>query len=427
MTVDPGFFDDLRWRGLVHQWTGEDAFVSRLARGPITVYGGFDPSAESLHIGNLVQLMLLRRFQRAGHRPISVAGGATGMIGDPSGKSEERNLLGLDELEANLDKIKPQLTRFLDFETAENPAVLVNNATWLGEFGFLTFLREVGKHASVNVMLARESVKARLSGDAGISYAEFSYSLLQAYDFVHLNRELGCELQIGGSDQFGNIVAGIDLARRMHGVTLYGLTTPLITRSDGVKMGKTAEGAVWLDAARTSPYAFYQWFVRVPDADAGAFLRSLTGLSREEILALEEETAKAPAARAAQKRLAHEITLLVHGPDGLAAAERATAALFGGDLGGLSEADLLEIFADVPSVELARSRLGEGLDPVEALTAAGLARSNGDARRLLEAGGAYVNNRRVEPDRMLAASDLASETVMVLRAGKRTFALLRFV
>ena len=420
-------WEDLQWRGLAHQWTGGDALPQRLRKGPLAVYYGCDPSADSLHIGNLIGLVALRRFQRAGHRPIALAGGATGMIGDPSGKSEERNLLTPEQLAYNLERIREQIARFIDFDGSGSGAVLVNNADWLGAVGYLEFLRDVGKHVSVNVMLAKESVKGRLAGEAGISYAEFSYMLLQAYDFAQLSKEYACELQIGGSDQFGNIVAGIDLARRMYGSQLHGLTWPLLERSDGAKMGKTAEGAVWLSAERTSPYAFYQWFVRVPDADAGTFLRMFTELPHDEIVALEERARDAPQAREAQKRLATEVTLLVHGSDGLAKAQRATDALFGGELAGLDERDLLEIFADVPSAQLARTRLDAGIQVVDALIEAGLAKSKGEARRLVDGGGAYANNRRLEDaDAHLGADDLASETVMVLRAGKRTFALLRF-
>lgn len=420
-------FDDLVWRGLAHQWTGADALPSRLRRGPITLYHGMDPTDASLHHGNLVSLILLRRFQRAGHRPIAVVGGATGMIGDPSGRAEERALLTPDQVEENLVGIRAQVERFLDFDAAAASALVVNNYDWLARFGFVEFLRDVGKAASVNVMLAKESVRARLEGEGGISFTEFSYMLLQAYDFVHLHDEYGCELQVGGSDQFGNIVSGIDLARRLRGVQLFGLTTPLVTRSDGKKFGKTAEGTIWLDGARTSPYAFYQWFVRVPDADSGPLLRLFTELPRDEIERLEGEIAAHPERRESQRALAREVTRLVHGEGGVRKAERATEALFGGDLAGLGETDLLEIFADVPSKEVSRARLG-ALTVLDAFVEAGLAKSKGDARRLFDGGGAYVNNaRRERPDEALAAADLASETVVVLRAGKKSFALLRFL
>jgi tyrosyl-tRNA synthetase len=419
-------FDDLRWRGLAYQWTGEDALPARLRTGPITLYLGIDPSASSLHIGHLVGLMTLRRFQRAGHRPIALAGGGTGMIGDPSGRSDERNLLAEDELAANLDAIRTQIARFLDFEGGERGAVLLNNADWLGKLGYIEFLRDVGKHFSVNAMLAKESVRARLASEAGISYTEFSYMLMQAYDFVHLYDTVGCELQVGGSDQFGNISAGVDLGRRMRGAQLFGLTWPLVTRSDGAKMGKTAGGAVWLDPDRTSPYAFYQWFIHVPDADAVPFLKIYTDLPREKIEDLETLLAKEPQKREAQRALARELTLLVHGEDGLRVAERASEALFGGDLEGLSEAELLEIFADVPSKELPHARL-DSLTAGDALIEGGLAKSKSEARRLIEGGGASVGSRRIaDPDERLGAGDLAAGEIMVLRAGKSRFALLRF-
>jgi tyrosyl-tRNA synthetase len=416
-------FDDLVWRGLAHQWTGEDALPARLRQGPLTLYFGCDPSAPSLHLGNLVGLVALRRFQRAGHRPIALAGGATGMIGDPSGRSEERNLLSPEALGHNVERIKSQLERFIDFDAG---GMLVNNYDWFQGIGFIEFLRDVGKHFSVNVMLARESVRARLESESGISYTEFSYQLMQGYDFVHLYDTYGCELQIGGSDQYGNIVAGADLIRRMRGAQAFGFTWPLVTRSDGAKMGKTAAGAVWLDPELTSPYSFYQYFLRVPDADAGNFLRIFTELSHAEISDLERQAAEEPHKRAAQQALARELTTLVHGPEALGAAERATAVLFGGELAGLTEAQLLEIFADVPSVSVPSARLG-ALTATDALVEAGLAKSRGDARRLIEAGGATVGNRRIAAaDETLSGSDLASETVMVLRAGKKSFALLRF-
>lgn len=416
-------WDDLQWRGLAYQWTGEDALPARLRRGPLTVYCGFDPTASSLHIGNLVGLTALRRFQKAGHRPIAIAGGATGMIGDPGGRSEERNLLSADELGANLVAIKAQIERFIDLDAG---GLLLNNAEWFEQMPFIAFLRDVGKHVPVNVMLARESVSARMQSAAGISYTEFSYQLMQAYDFVKLYDAYECELQLGGSDQYGNIVAGVELGRRMRGVQLFGSTWPLVTRSDGAKMGKTAEGAVWLDPARTSPYAFYQWFLRVPDADAGKFLRVFTELDHDEIVSLEKQAVDAPAQREAQRALARALTSLVHGPRGLAAAERATSALFGGDLSGLSEKELLEIFSDVPSGEVPVARLG-GLGVQEAFVLAGLARSNSEARKLIEAGGATIGNRKlVDAGSVLSAGDLTAGSVMVLRAGKRNFGLVRF-
>jgi tyrosyl-tRNA synthetase len=419
-------FEELQWRGLVHQWIGEEALPAHLRKGSTTLYLGIDPSAPSLHIGHLVGLMTLRRFQHKGHRPIVVAGGGTGMIGDPSGKSDERNLLSEEELAANLEGIRRQIARFLDFGDKARGALLLNNADWLGKLGYIEFLRDVGKHFPVNAMLAKESVRARLASDAGITYTEFSYMLMQAYDFVHLYDTAGCELQVGGSDQFGNISAGGDLGRRMRGVQLFGLTWPLVTRSDGAKMGKTAEGAVWLDPDRTSPYAFYQWFVHVPDADAVRFLKIYTELPRERIEELETVVKKEPQKRVAQRTLARELTLLVHGEEGLRAAERASEALFGGDLEGLSEAQLIEIFADVPSKEIPRARL-DLLTAADALIEGGLAKSKSEARRLVEGGGASVGSRRIaDADDRLRPDDLAAGEIMVLRAGKSRFALLRF-
>ncbi len=420
---------DLRWRGLVHQTTDEANLAKWLAAESRTLYCGFDPSADSLHVGSLIPLVMLRRFQRAGHRPIALVGGATGMIGDPSGKSEERNLLNVDTLRANVAGLEQQMRLVLDFDDAKTPASLVDNFDWMSKFGYLEFLRDVGKHFPVNVMMAKDSVKSRLErDDVGISYTEFSYMLLQAYDFVKLHGSQGCQLQIGASDQWGNITAGIDLARRMKGVQLHGLTCPLLTKSDGSKMGKTESGTVWLASQRTSPYAFYQYWINVDDADAGKCLRMLTELSHEEIESLDAARAADPAKRESQRRLAEEVTRLVHGDDGLQTAQRATEIFFGAEISALSDSQLQEIFADVPSQELPRSRLdGAGLNIVDALVESGLAKSKSDARRTVEQGGAYVNNRRIEgTSTQLATSDLASETVLVLRSGKKKYALLRF-
>jgi tyrosyl-tRNA synthetase len=425
-------FSELTWRGLIHQTTDPEHLPEWLRTGSRTLYAGFDPTADSLHVGHLVSLLMLRRFQRAGHRPIAVVGGATGMIGDPTGKSEERNLLSLEALRANVDSIQQQMRRVLDFEGVANSALLVNNYDWISPFSYLTFLRDIGKCFPVNVMLAKDSVKARLErSDAGLSYTEFSYMLLQAYDFVHLNRAHGCELQVGGSDQWGNITAGIDLGRRMHSLQLYGLTTPLLTKSDGTKMGKTESGAVWLAADRTSPYQFFQYWINVDDADAGKCLRFFTDLSREEVEALDASRETNPAARESQRRLAEEVTRLIHGEDGLRVAQRATAIFFGEAITGLNDAQLGAIFADVPSAELPRSALaGEGLNILDAFAveSLGLAKSKGEARRAIAQGGAYVNNHRVEGvELQLTAAHLASETCIVLRSGKKKYALLRFV
>ena len=422
-------FAELDWRGLINQSTDPVGMGAWLRQRPRTLYAGFDPTADSLHVGHLMALMILRRFQQAGHRPIALVGGATGMIGDPSGKSEERKLLDVERLQANVAGMEPQLRRFLDFECGANSAALVNNYDWMGRFGYLEFLRDVGKHFPVNVMMSKDSVRNRLERvDSGLSYTEFSYMLLQAYDFVHLNRTQGCELQVGGSDQWGNITAGIDLARRLDGVQLYGMTCPLLTKSDGAKMGKTESGALWLSADKTSPYQFYQYWINLDDADVDGCLRFFTDLGRDEIQAAVAEHAADPGRRGAQQRLAGEITRLVHGEEGLAVAQRATAIFFGGEIDRLNDAQLTQIFADVPSRALARARLdGEGLGLLDALVETGLAKSKGEARRCVTQGGVYVNNRRAAaPDARLGASDLASETVMVLRTGKKNYALLKF-
>jgi len=422
-------YADLAWRGLIHQTTDDEHLPAWLRDGSRTVYAGFDPTSDSLTVGNLVPLLMLRRFQRAGHRPIILAGGATGMIGDPSGKSAERNLLSVDQLRHNIFSVEQQLRQFLEFDSLDNAAVLVNNFDWFRKFSFLDFLRDVGKHFPVNVMTAKDSVKSRLGAEGdGISYTEFSYMLLQAYDFVHLRREHDCQLQIGGSDQWGNITAGIDLARRMDGVRLYGLTCPLLLTSDGRKMGKTEQGAIWLDAERTSPYAFYQYWINVADEDAGRCLRMLTELPQEEIKSLDQSRAEEPHRRQCQKRLAESLTELVHGDAGLAKAQRATEIFFGAEIEDLSDAELGEIFADVPSKQLPRESLpGDGLNLLDAFVEAGLSKSKGEARRTVQQGGAYVNNRRVgDLAYQLTEQDLASETVIVLRSGKKKYALLRF-
>jgi tyrosyl-tRNA synthetase len=418
--------DELGWRGLIHQSTDPNGLLELLKK-PQSVYVGFDPTAPSLHCGSLLPLMVLRRFQKFGHRPIALVGGATGMIGDPSGKSEERVLLSSDILQENVAGMQAQMSRFLDFDGA-NPALLVNNYDWMSGWSYIHFLRDVGKNFPINVMLAKESVKSRLQReDSGMSYTEFSYMLLQAYDFAHLNQKYGCTLQVGGSDQWGNITAGIDLARRMYAVQLYGMTCPLLLTSDGRKMGKTERGAIWLDASRTSPYAFYQYWVNVSDADVLMCLRFLTEVDEDEYRSLEQSVAAEPHKREAQKRLASWLTEFVHGASGLQSAERATATFFGAEIDKTTDNQLQEIFGDVPSAELPRATLETGLAIVDAIVAAGLVKSKTEARRTVTEGGAYVNNRRVDSaERMLTPADLASETTMVLRKGKKSFALLKF-
>ena len=421
-------FSDLQWRGLIHQTTADDFLPEWLSTGGRTVYAGFDPTADSLHVGSLLPLMLLRRFQKAGHRPIAIVGGATGMIGDPSGKSAERNLLSSEQLEANIAGIQVQMQKLLDFDSGDQSALLVNNNDWMKEFSYTAFLRDVGKNFPVNVMLGKDSVKSRLGSDAGLSYTEFSYMLLQAYDFVHLNKQYDCELQIGGSDQWGNVTAGIDLGRRMLSKQLYGMTCPLLTKADGTKMGKTESGAIWLSADRTSPYAFYQYWYNVADEDAGKCLRFLTELEHAEIEALDAARSEAPQKRESQTKLAEELTRLIHGEAGLKKAQLARDIFFGAEINNLTDADLADVLADVPSSELPWTRLSEGLPMIDAFVEVGLSKSKGDARRTIQQGGAYANNiRREDVATTLGPDDLASESMLVLRSGKKKYALLRFV
>ncbi len=422
--------DDLRWRGLIHQATDETLLVEHLREGCKTLYAGFDPTAESLHVGSLIPLLMLRRFQKAGHRPIAVVGGSTGMIGDPSGKSEERNLLSPEILARNLLGIEKQLRQFLDFDAGKLSAIVVNNYDWTQPISYLDFLRDIGKHAPIRVMLHKDSVKLRLErDDGGLSYTEFSYMLLQAFDFAHLFREHGCTLQVGGSDQWGNITAGIDLVRRMHGAHLHGLTCPLLTKSDGSKMGKTESGAIWLSPDRTSPFQFYQYWFNVADADTGKCLRFLTELDSDTIMSLDTSRDSNPGARESQRMLAEELTKLVHGEAGLNKAMQATQVLFGAEVTGFSDQDLAGIFADVPSKTLANTLLeGDGLSIVDALVSSEIVPSKSEARRTIQQGGAYLNNRKVDDVNLrLLPLHLASATTMVLRTGKKKYALLRFV
>lgn len=417
---------ELQWRGLIHQSTEPKELSEQLGK-PTVVYAGFDPTADSLHVGSLLPLMMLRRFQQAGHRPVALVGGATGMIGDPSGKTDERQLLSKEVLQANVDGIRKQLGHFLDF-TGPNAAILVNNLDWMHGFSFLDFLRDVGKNFPINVMLTKDSVKSRLERtDSGLSYTEFSYMLLQAYDFVHLAKHHECLLQIGGSDQWGNITAGIDLGRRMLSRSLYGLTCPLLTTSDGKKMGKTEKGAVWLSSHRTSPFEFYQYFINVADADVLMTLRFLSDVSQDEYRDLEVQVKDKPQERAAQTRLAESLTRLVHGQNKLDAVQHATKLLFGADITQLTQDQLNTIFEDVPSQEVPRSRLADGLGIIDALCTAGLANSKSEARRTVTEGAAYLNNQKVTAfDRVLNESDLAGK-YLILRAGKKRYGLLRFV
>jgi tyrosyl-tRNA synthetase len=420
--------EDLQWRGLLADCTDREGLARRLAEGPIAVYCGFDPTADSLHVGNLVPLLALRRFQQHGHVPIVLGGGATGMVGDPSGKSAERNLQTTDQVSHNLARQKAQLTRFLDFTAAANPAKAVNNADWTAGMGFLEFLREVGKHFTVNWMVAKESVRARMEDrENGISYTEFSYMLLQAYDFYHLRQNAQCELQIGATDQWGNITAGIELCRRKLGVQVWGLTFPLLTKADGTKYGKTADGAVWLDPAKTSPYRFYQFFMRAEDAEVSKLLKLLTFLAPERIAELEAEQAANPGARPAQRVLARELTTLVHGADAMAAAVKASDILFGGSVEGVAEEVFRDVVGEAPTVALEKAKLdGSGLPLIDLLVHSALSSSRGQAKKDIEGGGIYLNNVRAgDLGRSATAADLLFGRYLLLRKGKRTYAVIR--
>jgi tyrosyl-tRNA synthetase len=414
---------DLEARGLVHDSTDRDALRSRLAEGPITLYAGFDPTADSLHVGSLVPLLMLRRFQEAGHPPLVLAGGATGLIGDPSGRSGERQLLDAERVRANVEAIQPQLTQLLAFE-GEAAATLVDNLDWTQDITLLTFLREVGKHVTVNQMVAKESVKARMEGSDGISYTEFTYMLLQANDYHHLHVKHGCELQVGGSDQWGNIVTGIDLVRKRSGASVHGLTVPLVTRADGTKFGKSEGENVWLDPARTSPYRMFQYFVNVDDRDVERFLLQLTLVPTTEVQAVAEAHAAEPHRRQGQRRLAREMTTLVHGPDEAIAAEAASAVLFGGSLDGIAEATLATLAGEVPTSAVARSRVQDGVPIVDLLVETGIASSKGDARRTLEQGGASVDGERVDGESVVGEQHLLHGRYVLLRKGKRQYHLV---
>jgi len=417
-------WDEFEWRGMIYEAT--EGAREALAR-PLTCYIGFDPTASSLHVGSLLPLMALARLQRFGHSPIAIAGGGTGMIGDPSGKTQERQLLDLDRIEENVAGIRRQLERFLDFDARPNPARIVNNADWLAKLDLMTFLRDTGKHFTVNYMLAKESVRRRLESEDGISYTEFSYLMLQSYDYLQLFDRYGCTLQLGGSDQWGNITAGCDLIRRLRGARVHGVVLPLVTTTAGVKFGKTEAGAVWLDAARTSPFRFYQFWLNTDDGDVGRYLRYFTFLDREAIEALEGRVRESPERREAQRELAREVTRLLHGDEGLARAERATSVLFGGDLSELGVDEVLEVFDDVPSTELGRAELEGGGKPVtDLLVLAGLSASKGEAARLVRQGGVYLNNRRVEGERERVTAERAiGGTILVLRKGARQNHVLR--
>ena len=426
------FIDELSWRGMIHTMIPG---TEELLNGDkmVTAYVGIDPTADSLHIGHLCGVMMLRHFQRAGHKPLALIGGATGMIGDPSGKSQERNLLDEKTLRHNQEAIKAQLSRFLDFESdAPNKAELVNNYDWMKEFSFLDFAREVGKHITVNYMMAKDSVKRRLNGEAsdGLSFTEFTYQLLQGYDFLHLYREKGCRLQMGGSDQWGNITTGTELIRRTDGGEAYALTCPLITKADGGKFGKTESGNVWLDAARTSPYRFYQFWLNVGDADAEKYLKIFTFLSKEEIEALAAEHAADPGQRPLQKRLAKEVTTMVHGAEAYEAAVEASKILFSNQareaLMHLDEQTLLDIFDGVPRFEIDAARLAVGIPVLDLLAVdTQVFASKSEARKMIQGNGLSINKEKfTDPNGVIDASYLIGGKYVLAQRGKKNYYLL---
>ena len=411
-------FSELRWRGLVYDST--QGTEDLLRGGKVGAYSGFDPTASSLHVGHLLPILGLARLQRAGHHPIALVGGGTGLIGDPSGKTSERTLLSNDDVDANVRGIRAQLERFLDFGAVANPARLVNNADWLTSMSAMEFLRDVGKYFTVNYLLAKESVRRRLESEEGISYTEFSYSLLQAYDFLVLHDRYGCRLQIGGSDQWGNIVGGTDLIRKLRSAPAHGLVMPLLTTATGTKFGKTESGSVWLDADRTSPFQFYQFWLNSEDRDVVAYLKFFTFKSQEEIAELERETIEHPERRSAQRALAREVTAMVHSANDVTRAERAAAVLFGGSLADATVDEVLMVFGDAPSISVQRASLESGMGVADLAVKAGLAASKGEAGRLIKQGGLYVNDRRLNDERgQITTADAIGRTVIVLRKGQR--------
>jgi tyrosyl-tRNA synthetase len=417
-------FEELTWRGLVYDAT--QGAREALAREKLTAYAGFDPTAPGLHVGHLMQIMALVRLQRTGHAPIAVVGGGTGMIGDPSGKTVERTLQDREVVEANVHAIRQELERFLDFHASANPARLVDNGEWLNSMTAMEFLRDVGKYFTVNYLLAKESVKRRLESEEGISYTEFSYSLLQAYDYLVLHDRFNCRLQVGGSDQWGNIVAGTDLIRKLRGTQAHGIVSPLLLTSSGTKFGKTEGGAVWLDPNRTSPFRFYQFWFNADDRDVITYLRFFTFRSRDDIAELERVTREQPERRDAQRALAREVTAMTHGRAQVERAERGAAVLFGGSLAGASVEDILTIFDDVPSVSVAAAAIRTGIPATELAVTAGLAGSKGEAGRLIKQGGFYVNDRRLQDERgVVTLADAIEGAVLVLRKGQRERRIVR--
>ncbi|MEM9613995.1 MAG: tyrosine--tRNA ligase [Actinomycetota bacterium] len=427
MTTDPRLFDDLVARGLVHDSTDAEALRARLNEGPVKVYYGVDPTRDSLHVGNLIGLLMLRRLQQAGHQPLPLAGGATGMIGDPSGKSAERNLLDDDQLAANLAGIVPILEQFVDFDAEGNPAKLFDNRAWTVSTSLLDFLRDIGKHITIGQMAAKESVKARLAGDEGISYTEFSYMLLQANDYLWLHENEGCELQIGGSDQWGNISLGIDLIRRKTGGKAHGLTWPLLLKADGTKYGKTAGGdTIWLTAGHLSPYRFYQAWMQVDDAEVRKLLLQLTFLSIEEIGEVVARHEAEPHKREGQRRLAQDLTGLVHGDEAATAAEAASGVIFGGAPDALDKATFDMLAGEIPTTALDRSELDASDNLIGLLVASEIASSRSEAGRLLKQNGISVNGTKVAADAAIDRSALLHDRYCLVRKGKKSVHLLDF-
>ncbi len=426
------FVQELRWRGMLHDIMPETE--SHLNEAPAAGYIGFDPTADSLHIGSLVQILILMHFQRAGHQPIALVGGATGMIGDPSGKSNERNLLDAETLEKNVAGIKAQLGRFLDFSTdKKNAALLVNNLDWMQDYSLIDFTRDVGKHITVNYMMSKDSVKKRLGSDSkiGMSFTEFTYQLFQGNDFLHLYKNFNCTLQMGGSDQWGNITTGTELIRRKVSGKAYAITCPLITKADGTKFGKTEGGNIWLDKARTSPYKFYQYWLNASDEDAENYIKIFTFLSKNEIDELIEAHKEAPHLRQLQKRIAEEVTVLVHSKEELEMAQKASQILFGKstaeDLIQLDEATFLDVFEGVPQAKIRIEQLSEGLDIISALSSESqFLKSNGEARRALKENSISINKTKVTEDKKLTSDDLISQRYILLQRGKKSYFILDF-
>ena len=424
------FVEELRWRGLLHDIMPDtEAYLLEHATAG---YIGFDPTADSLHIGSLVQILILKHFQNAGHKPIALVGGATGMVGDPSGKSAERNLLDETTLLTNIEGVKAQLSRFLDFDTAENPAELVNNFDWMKDISLIDFVRDTGKHITVNYMMAKDSVKKRLSSESkvGMSFTEFTYQLFQGYDFYHLYKEMDCKLQMGGSDQWGNITTGTELIRRKAQGKAYAITIPLVTKADGTKFGKTEGGNVWLDAKRTSPYKFYQYWLNASDEDAEKYIKIFTFLDKETIESLVAEHRETPHLRLLQKKIGEEVTIMTHGQEAFDNAIKASQILFGKstseDLKALDQQTFLDIFEGVPQASVSKEDIENGLDMIGALAAkTGFLNSNGEARRALKENAISVNKEKVKEDFIISTSDIIANAYVLLQRGKKNYFLLK--